>query len=170
MTRIREATRTDTTVLAHLHEQSIRGLGPAAYDEGQVDAWASDIGPERYPIDDPDQAMVVAEVEGQIAGFGILDVANEEVAAVYVHPIYSGRGLGSTLLEHLEERALDVGIESLRLVASMNAVRFYERNGWVRTGECRYRTGPQEVELPCVEMKKPLVRTGTCARRRAGDT
>lgn len=51
MTTIRTAVADDASAILDLHIESIRAFGPTAYDEAQVDAWAStDDGPE-YPID-----------------------------------------------------------------------------------------------------------------------
>lgn len=155
--RVRRTTRDDAVAILPLHVASIRGLGPAAYDERQVEAWATkDHGPEGYPVEDDRQRMFVAEVEEEeLAGFGQVNLDDAEVVAVYVHPDHARRGVGSALLDRLEADARDEGIDALSLTASLNAVPFYERAGYEPVEEVTHAT-TDEVDLTCVEMEKSL--------------
>jgi hypothetical protein len=55
----------------------------------------------------------------------------------------------------VEDRARELGLKRLRVDASLNAVRFYERAGYVlqATGAHRLWNG---VDLPCAHMSKEL--------------
>lgn len=156
MVSIREATSADARTIASLHEASIRGLGPEAYDDRQVEAWATGKDPEFYPVDEPDARIVVAEVDGDVVGFGHLDVAEREVRSIYVHPAYARRGVGVAILSALESAARDRGLSSLSLLAALNAVAFYERAGWQAVGERTHAPGPDTTELTRVRMRKRL--------------
>lgn len=60
------------------------------------------------------------------------------LVVIGVDPQYQGRGIGSLLLQEFERRAAAYGIAKLTLsVRSDNAqaIRAYERNGWVRERE-----------------------------------
>ena len=58
------------------------------------------------------------------------------LVVIGVDPSYQGKGYGSVLLKEFERRAVDVyGIRKLQLSVLANnaqAIRAYERNGWVR--------------------------------------
>lgn len=159
---VRPTTAADAAEILALHVASIRAFGPAAYDERQVDAWATkEHGPEGYPVSDDRKRMFVVETDDGLAGFGQLNLDDgasgddAEVGAVYVHPDYARRGVGSTLLAKLEDVAREEGFVSVSLLASLNAVPFYERAGYERVEEATHAT-TGDVELTCVRMRKPL--------------
>lgn len=163
---LREATFADTESIADVHAASIRELGPAAYDDRQVRAWLSNVPPDRYPLEDPDHHVVVAEPEDsdnvKIAGFGVLDYHADgrddligEIGAVYVHPDHAREGVGRAILTALESAARDAGLEALVLTASRNAIDFYRRQGYegVETVSLEMETG---VGLECLRMRTAL--------------
>lgn len=155
MASIRPARPADAGAIVRLHEAAIRERGPVAYDEDQVDAWAANKDPDRYPIDDPDSHFVVATRAGTVAGFGELVPDEREVRAVYVHPDHAGDGVGTAILDHLEGTAREEGLEGLELLSSKNAVGFYERRGWEPVGNVDHEpTGG--VVLECTRMRKRL--------------
>lgn len=136
---IREATAADAPALCDVHVASITGLGPEAYDDRQVEAWARGREPGDYPIETDETHVLVAEREDRVVGFGWLKPAADdyvehdvdaEITAVYVHPNVAGEGIGSGIYERLEARARDAGATSLGLWASRNAVAFYEAHGF----------------------------------------
>ena len=99
--------------------------------------------------------MVVAERDGDVVGFGELDLERREVVAVYVLPDAAGAGVGTALLAHLEAMARSHGLERLTLCASLNAETFYAHRGWRAGAREKHRlTGA--VAVDCVRMDKAL--------------
>ena len=140
VTQVRPARPDDAPDILALHIESIRALGPAAYDDAQVAAWAEKDGaekdgPDQYPIEEAGHHLVVAESNDGLVGYGHLVPDEQEVRAVYVHPDHVRERIGSTLLAHLEGYALGRGLDRLQLWASLNAVGFYERMGYRPTEE-----------------------------------
>ena len=142
--RLRPARADDGEAIVDVHVASIRELGKEAYDPDQVDAWASNKHPGRYPLEDETVHTVVAErrTSGtgetdepeadatRLAGFGWVDLEKGEITAVYVHPEDTHRGVGRKVVGELERAARAAGLESLFLYASLNAREFYERLGY----------------------------------------
>ncbi|WP_126662456.1 GNAT family N-acetyltransferase [Haloterrigena salifodinae] len=162
---LREATSADAASIAAVHEASICVLGSDGYDDEQVQAWLSNVHPERYPLEQDGFRVVVADHEADgVVGFGLLDCepagrddpSTGEIGAVYVHPDYARQGIGRAILETLESAARDAGLEALVLTASRNAVGFYERQGYagVETVRLEMEDG---VALACLEMRRQLV-------------
>jgi GNAT superfamily N-acetyltransferase len=85
-------------------------------------------------ISSPRHVAVVAEMDGTVAGFGLLDL-NGTIALFYVAPQYRFRGVSKALLVSLEERAVALGITVLALESSATALSFYEGCGYLRTGD-----------------------------------
>jgi len=82
------------------------------------------------------------------------------IRGVYVHPDWAQRGLGMQLMRECEAAAhREAGFGRLKLASTLNAVPFYERCGYVQTGE-------KEVGLPAGEtmvvvmMEKELPKDG----------
>src|SRR5262249_46649176 len=71
-------------------------------------------------------------VEG--ATIGWVEVDRDRVAALYVSPSSSGRGIGSALLARAEMSIRDSGYATARLESSQNALGFYLRRAYVRCG------------------------------------
>jgi predicted GNAT family N-acyltransferase len=60
---------------------------------------------------------------------------NAHIGRVAVLAEYRGRGLGTILMEALQERARDLGYPGITLAAQLHAIGFYERLGYVARGE-----------------------------------
>lgn len=78
-----------------------------------------------------DGGLLVASVDGQIIGFGRIDVdAVEQVKWLYLLPEFQGVGVGSKILERLEKIGWEAGLTALRLHSAPQAVEFYSRHGY----------------------------------------
>ena len=152
----RPATPDDLDALVSLY-------GAAAQDmrEKGIDQWD-----EYYP----DREILAEDVESGDMTLGLLDgrlacawVVNREYEPEYelgawehtegdfcvlhrlcVNPQLQGRGLARQAMARMEKNARDQGFDSVRLdVFSQNlhAQRLYERLGYRRTGEVRFRKG-----------------------------
>lgn len=157
MIKIREATKEDAEEILEVHSNSIRGLGHTHYTEEEIDAWDHDRSPEKYheSIEDTSSHMLVAEENDKIVGFGSVDTQDEEVTAIYVSPEHARGGVGSELLGRIEEIAVEHGLESLELVASLNAVEFYKEEGYTSV-EVSSHTFEGGTEIECIRMRKEL--------------
>ena len=60
-----------------------------------------------------------------------------------------GRGLGKTLVRYAESFARQSGYQEIVLHARESAVRFYEKLGYTRQGDCF-----TEVTIPHYQMRK----------------
>ena len=167
---VRDAKPVDAEAVRTVHYASIVGLGPEAYDQQQVKAWASGCGTADYTaaIEADVLDYVVAEREGVIVGFGSLkwEVPDDyeadvgaEVTAVYVLPSVAREGIGTEIYAELEQRARVQGVRILGLSASLPAVPFYEARGYDRVVEYDHEFSSHEdtdVTGRVVEMKKEL--------------
>jgi len=145
---VRPATADDRAALPTLHTAAVREFGPKSYDAEAVRQWAKACGrsPEDYETP-PDEHFTVALREDAVAGFGHVVPAVGEVHAVYVHPDHTRCGVGSTLLAELEGFARGLGLPSLSLQSSLNAVGFYEMAGYERVDESESPGGLRVMEM-----------------------
>lgn len=59
-----------------------------------------------------------------------VDEVSGQIRYMAVNPKYKNKGLGSAILQSLEQAAADANIKSLFLHARENAVAFYEKHGY----------------------------------------
>lgn len=96
-----------------------------------------------------ERVCLIAEEAGRIVGTAALE--GGELVTFFVLPEHQGRGIGAALLGALEASARTQGRARLGVNASLTGAAFYERHGYLRTGETFEGTaGPQ------VPMGKPL--------------
>jgi N-acetylglutamate synthase-like GNAT family acetyltransferase len=156
MLNLRRARREDCQSIGSVHAAAVGAIGTALYTAEEIQAWAVPRKPESYEELIRSKEFFVAEAGGVILGFGVLNQESAEVEAVYVSPDVGRRGIGLEVLRKLEERARALGLKVLRLNASLNAVPFYEKAGYVAQARSKYRllTG---VEISCVPMVKAML-------------
>jgi putative acetyltransferase len=129
--QIRRAQATDEQALARIRRSAILTLAVPAMSVEQADAWATRTAADRIAQAIRDHVVWVA-VEG--AAIGWVEIDRDRVAALYVAPSCSGRGVGSALLARAETSILRSGYTTARLESSQNALDFYLRRGYIRSG------------------------------------
>jgi GNAT superfamily N-acetyltransferase len=82
----------------------------------------------------------VAETDGAIVGFSIADREARSLFALFVLPGYERRGIGGRLFDLALQWLWDNGARDLWLTTSAGtkAAAFYERRGWIATGDGEY--------------------------------
>lgn len=161
MIALRPASLEDLTPCWALRTRAVAYACAAHYDADVLAAWLAAPLPERVRELVARGGGIVAEKAGRMLGYAVLDAANGEVEAVFVEPDAHGRGIGALLMEAIDSAARAAGRERLFLSASLNAVPFYERAGFVGVREEMYphRSG---VEIASVFMEKQLGDASAC--------
>jgi GNAT superfamily N-acetyltransferase len=83
--------------------------------------------------------VLVAELEGQIAGFAA--VVGGELDGLFVEPELWRLGIGAALVEEATHYARNRGL-ALTVIANPHAREFYEKCGFALEGEAETRFGP----------------------------
>ena len=99
--------------------------------------WGQPRGSERDPLDDGSTHLMAVDKTGTAAGVGRLhfnSISEAQIRYMGVVPRYRRRGIGSLILEVLEERALSLGAGTVVLDARETALGFYRRHGYSVTG------------------------------------
>jgi ribosomal-protein-alanine N-acetyltransferase len=82
----------------------------------------------------------IAEVDGVILGYYIClinyGILSGRVYSICVDKTFHGRGLGRIMMENLEKKCIEKGLESIRLEVSEknNAFFLYEKLGYINSG------------------------------------
>jgi N-acetylglutamate synthase-like GNAT family acetyltransferase len=180
---IRPATKEDVAGLLELIELSVRGLQTNDYSATQIDASiGSAFGVDRQliadqtyfvatPVDEPTKfvacggwsyrstlcgsdAMTVTH-GGVERSSSTLDPAKDfaKIRAIFVHPAWARRGLGTVILEHAEDAAKAAGFTRLEMGSTLTGVALYKLKGYAE-----YERNPVPLpngeDLEIVVMKK----------------
>ncbi|XLZ70847.1 GNAT family N-acetyltransferase [Massilia sp. SR12] len=149
MLTLMPATPADIPALWALRTRALQTQCAGHYAPAILDAWAASPAPAHYPTLLLQGGGIKACVHGALAGYAILDQANNEVDAVFVNPLHGGQGVGKALLHALEQMAAQPA--KLHLYASLNAVPFYRAAGY-DAGQSMQYPHPSGVLLDCVHM------------------
>ena len=129
--QIRRAEAADEEVLANIRRRAILALAVPAMSREQAEKWATRAATDRIARAIRDHDVWVA-VEGVAIGW--VEVDRDRVAALYVSPSCSRRGVGSVLLARAETSIRSSGYATARLESSQNALDFYLRRAYGRCG------------------------------------
>lgn len=151
--RFRSATADDVARLWALRTRCVRELCCSHYPAQIITVWSASPPPRRYAALLAAGGGVLAEdADGQLLGFAVLDAAENELDALFVDPDRGGLGIGAALLQQALARADPH--RDMVLSASLNAVSFYLRQGFVAEREEGY-AHPSGVVLASMRMRRP---------------
>jgi len=176
---IRLAQDTDIPALHALIEASVRGLQADDYTPAQIEgALGTVLGLDTQLIRDQTYFLVEAEdATGQLALAGcggwskrktlfgadnaavrepeLLNSATDaaKVRAIFIHPGFARRGLGSLILAHVEAAAVAAGFRSFEMGSTLTGVPLYTLKGYVEVERIAVPLANGEA-LPIVKMTK----------------
>ena len=145
---IRPATVEDLSKILEINLRSIFEICITHYDSDTLKQWVGSRSEASFSRSFSRHQLFVAEDTEDMCGF--LDVTPGEILAIYTLPEKERRGIGKQLLfKGIEEASK--GDREVVLNASLNAVTFYEKYGFVREKEMSLvRNG---VALPLIKMR-----------------
>jgi putative acetyltransferase len=120
---------------AALHRLSLRAIETSAaehYSPQERAAWSSLRSVAGHALMIAETYLLVAEVDGEVAGFANLETDSGLVDQLFVDPSSGGRGVARRLLDGLESQAVALRLPALVSHASRRAVGVFERCGYQR--------------------------------------
>jgi GNAT superfamily N-acetyltransferase len=180
--QIRTARESDIPALHTLIEASVRGLQAGDYTPAQIEgALGTVLGLDTQLIRDQTYFLVEAEDahgESVLTGCGgwskrktlfgadrgpdrepeLLDPAIDaaKVRAIFVHPNFARRGLGSLILAHVEAAAQAAGFRRFEMGSTLTGVPLYRLKGYVEIEHIAVPLHNGEA-LPIVRMTKAAI-------------
>ncbi len=164
---LRRATEKDARAIAEIHVESLqtgyRRVLPAVHLEGLRVEGYEESWRRQLSILPPERRPWLAEIQGRAVAFIAAGPSRDDDAEPYIAEVYDifvdpdcwDRGIGRTLLKHIERDLRQRGYEGITLwchAGNEKARAFYEKAGWkpdgasktnviagVETEEIRYR-------------------------------
>ncbi|MEZ6169743.1 GNAT family N-acetyltransferase [Klebsiella pneumoniae] len=112
--KIRLAVPVEAEECWNIRNQAIRYGCKSSYDDAVIAAWTPEKMPESYRnaiVVNP--FFVVAAPDGRLLATGYLDLSTGSIEAVFTLPQYTGKGLGSQIIEAIKSEARGRGFEQL---------------------------------------------------------
>ena len=131
MVTLREYEPRDREILVTLWWESWHSIRAGLRHPQPIDAWRRRFTDEIVA----GQRIVVAEEAGRVVGFAAVDLADSELAQLFVDPRHKRRGVGGRLLDWARS-AMPDGFNLHTLVENTASRAFYERHG-LRAGAVR---------------------------------
>jgi putative acetyltransferase len=134
---LRQAERVDLDCLQAIYKETIDHTCCNDYDPEQRNAWKQGTqNLERWTAAIDTQYFIIAEVDGNPAGFGSLkDI--DYIDFMYTSKNYLRQGIAQTIYDRLEAKAANMGTKILISDVSKTARPFFERQGFVMSAENR---------------------------------
>ena len=101
------------------------------------------------------ETIFMAEISGQPVGFASLLDPPNTIGAVFVHPNFARRSVGTLLLKRIEQEAIANRISVLWVHSSLTGHAFYKANGYQTIREICIPL--YSTYIPCMLMKKRLL-------------
>lgn len=152
---IRRAHESDCIKIRNTHIASIQKICSKDYSPMEIEAWSKRLKPLGYRKGmESGEIFYVAVFKNRILGFSCL--VKDEVRAVYIHPNYIRKSVGTRLLKAIEKYSLKMGVKALNLKSTLTALPFYKTHGYKTLGRSfhKLRSG---VKIPCIKMRKILI-------------
>jgi GNAT superfamily N-acetyltransferase len=135
---IRRAVETDAPAACDVLRRSIRELCVEDHhnDEEILRQWLANKTEEnlrRWIVSDASFTVVALRGE-RVCGFGMVHETGE-VLLCYVEPEARFIGASTLMLEALEQQGRSWGLQKLFLTSTITARSFYERRGWIISGD-----------------------------------
>ncbi|WP_042167615.1 GNAT family N-acetyltransferase [Paenibacillus gorillae] len=89
---------------------------------------------EDFDRDTVEEVIILAEENSRILGFSSLYLPEDFIHNLFVHPDYTGKGVGAKLLHHAAEK-MNKPLRLKCVSENHRALKFYESNGWKKVIE-----------------------------------
>lgn len=150
---VRRMVPDDAPGMHRVHTQAVTAVCAAYVEPAAVEAWLHGRTAEKYAeaADTGGETFWIAALEDDSV-IGFSSWRRDELVSLFVDPAYHGRGVGRALFDACEKNAAEKGHALRRLVATLNAVSYYEALGFRQVRES-YRE-KQGQRIPHIEMTR----------------
>lgn len=154
---IRQAISKDVDELVCVLAASVKSLCAKDYTSKQleiiVDNYSS---PDSYRdlIESKRSAIFVAEDGSAIVGFASL--WGRAIGDLFVHPLCVRRGVGTCLVDRVEQEAMTRKLRQIKVMSSLTAKPFYLARGYRIIKPSFLTDSITNIQIACIDMAKSL--------------
>ena len=127
--KIRKAKIDEARKIIELHEETIRRVNSKDYPQEQIEAWIGKRQIEKTENMIKDGVYFLALENDSIVGIGAIIVDN--IIGLYVSADRQNQGIGTAILNAMEQDAKKNGIYELSGDSTITAMPFYQQHGYI---------------------------------------
>jgi GNAT superfamily N-acetyltransferase len=135
MLRIRRFVPQDAEQISNVIRRALLEVNSRDYPQSVITRLYEHFTPERICEISKTREIYVA-LDNELI-LGTASRKDDTIYTVFVHPEYHGRGIGTSLMHHVEQLARMSGYSSTKVPASVTSVGFYEQMGYQKVMEVR---------------------------------
>ncbi|WP_414837075.1 GNAT family N-acetyltransferase [Candidatus Nanohalococcus occultus] len=137
-----------------LISRSVEDIDPEHYSEEQQ-SHLEEVIPEMnvgFAKEDRYHYFVALE-DSEIVGVAGYQSESGTVTGIFVDPELKGSGIGSRLMDKIEEDARSEGLEEMETLASLEPVGFYKKNGYKVIEEKKHDIEGKDIGIKVMKKK-----------------
>jgi N-acetylglutamate synthase-like GNAT family acetyltransferase len=69
-----------------------------------------------------------------------------------MHPLCTGRGYAALIIDAIKKEVISRGMTKLSLTSTPNAALFYQKQGFIISGEHTYPSSYSDAQVHCIDM------------------
>jgi GNAT superfamily N-acetyltransferase len=147
----RKATVKDKNKVFDIHVRSVKLLCSPYYSKSTIEGWFDDRTPDYYLPSLKAEQIFIACLGKQEIGF--VEAVAGEITGLFVLPEAAGKGVGKALLKIGLEMALNGAVRKVRIEATLNAVGFYRKSGFVEIASGEWTSPTGKIHIPVMFME-----------------
>jgi len=125
-----------TDILFDMVKSTVKQMYGTLYPDNAIDYILSYNTPEHILNDSKEGYTVMCFKDNILTGSGCLLGTN--IRRLFVLPEYHRIGIGTAIVNHLEQKAIENNCKSVDLYAMPHSIDFYKKNGYVELELCNY--------------------------------
>ena len=154
---IRRATSEDVEEIANIFVSCVKTLNVRDYTDEQIEIMATFCDAQMYLEEiQAGGSIFVAEATKSIVGFACLAETRQHIDDLFVDPNYTRQGIGTLLLNTLEQVTFAKQKSQLSVTASLTARPFYLSRGFKYVKDSQIFDVATGIEIPVISMVKIL--------------
>lgn len=132
---LRTANSADIPAIGKMYAETVQNVNKADYSPEQIKVWsASGYESERWEKRIAEQYFILAEINGELAGFGSIDPGGY-LDFMYVSKDHQRMGVAKTILDEIERKAAEQNSPHIYSHVSKTAFGFFEKYGYQKIRE-----------------------------------
>jgi|SRR5690606_24289507 len=139
----RAASPKDAKDMITVQFKAVQSIPKEDYTKQILSAWSPKPNSERiqwltaFIKNDNVRCFVATNKKSKVLGVAIYLIAEQCIRSLYVDPKHAGIGIGTRLLNKIEQLANKKAVDKLHLKASINSISFYKSMGYKKIEEAR---------------------------------
>ncbi|MBI2559129.1 GNAT family N-acetyltransferase [Candidatus Woesearchaeota archaeon] len=155
---IRKAKLADAQTISKIMCDTIKYSNSKDYTPNQIKVWlnTNNVAKVKERIKNPDKVTFIILDDNKIVGTSTLNLKERELGSLYVKHRVHSKGIGTKLLEFVENFAEKKKFEKLMLGSTLTSLGFYKNRGYKIINK-KHNVVIDGIKIPTIVMSKKII-------------